>query len=196
MFEEMLRLLEKGRKNRESFDVYSRLISSRMLFLTGEITDKNSNLLAAQILFLDTLDSSRDIHLFINSPGGWVTSGLALYDVMQYVKSDIRTICLGQAASMGAILLAAGTKGKRISLPNSRIMIHQPLGGMQGVVSDIEIHAKEIMRIRERINEILSHHTGQPLDIISRDTDRDFFMSSEEAKNYGIVDEVAVKRPS
>ena len=195
MFDEIIRS-EEGRRSKETLDVYSRLITNRMLFLTGEITDKNANLLAAQILFLDTLDSSRDIHLFINSPGGWVTSGLALYDVMQYVKSDIRTICLGQAASMGAILLASGTNGKRVALPNSRIMIHQPLGGMQGVVSDIEIHAKEIMRIRERIDEILSEHTGQPLDIISRDTDRDFFMSSEEAKNYGSVDEVAVKRPS
>jgi ATP-dependent Clp protease protease subunit len=174
-----------------SLDVYSRLLSNRMVFLTGDIDDEKANLLVAQILFLDTQDSSRDIHFFINSPGGYVSAGLALYDVMKYVRSDIRTICVGQAASMGAIILAAGKKGKRIALPNARILIHQPMGGMEGVVSDIEIHANELIRTRQRLNEILSAETGKPLEIISRDTDRDFFLSAEEAKEYGIVDYVA-----
>jgi len=178
-------------ESKGEMDIYSRLISNRMIFLTGEINDERSNIMVAQLLYLDAKDSSRDIHMFINSPGGMVTAGLALYDVMKYVKSDIRTICVGQAASMGAVLLAAGKKGKRIALPNARILIHQPFGGMEGAVTDIEIHAKEILRIRKRLNEILSQSTGQSLEIISRDTDRDFFLTAEEALEYGIVDAVA-----
>jgi ATP-dependent Clp protease, protease subunit len=186
--------IEKMKATEQSKDVFARLLSSRMLFLTGEINDDKANMIIAQILYLDTIDSTKDIHLFINSPGGWVTSGLAIYDVMQYVKSDICTICVGQAASMGAVLLAAGAKGKRIAMPNVRIMIHQPLGGMEGAVTDIEIHAREILRVRERLNEILSGTTGKSMEIISRDTDRDFFLSAEEAKEYGLVDKVAYKQ--
>jgi len=184
----------KGGKDR-SVDVYSRLLASRMIFLTGAIEDDKANLLVAQILYLNTVDPAKDIQLFINSPGGIVTAGLAIYDVMNYINCDIRTICIGQAASMGAILLASGTKGKRIALPNARIMLHQPLGGMEGAVTDIEIHAKEILRYRKRLNEILSECTGKKLEIISKDTDRDFFLSAEEAKKYGIIDSIADQHP-
>jgi ATP-dependent Clp protease protease subunit len=178
-----------------SFDVNSRLLTNRMIFLTGEIDDDKSNILLSQILYLNALDSGKDIHMFINSPGGIVTAGLALYDVMQYVTCDIRTICIGQASSMGAILLSAGTKGKRLAFPNARIMLHQPIGGMEGVVTDIAIHAREIIRYRQRLNEILASNTGQSMEVISRDTERDFFLTAEEALNYGIIDAIAEKHP-
>ncbi len=184
-------VIEKTKEGERTFDIYSRLLTSRIVFLTGELTDEKANLLVAQLFYLETHDPTRDINLFINSPGGWVTAGLALYDAMQYVSCDIRTVCVGQAASMGAILLAAGAKGKRVALPNARIMLHQPMGGMEGAVTDIEIHAKEILRIRQRLNEILAECTGKPFDIISRDTDRDYFLSAQEAKEYGIIDAVA-----
>ena len=176
-------------------DFYNRLLNNRMVFLSGEVTDQSSDLLVAQLIYLDSVDAHNDIQFFINSPGGYVSAGMAIYDVMQYIRSDVRTICVGQAASMGALLLSAGKKGKRIALPNVRIMIHQPLGGMEGVVSDIEIHAREMLRTRSRLNEILAANTGQPLDVIARDTDRDFFLSAEEARIYGIVDEVAAHHP-
>lgn len=177
-----------------SVDIYSRLLSNRMVFLTGDIDDEKANVLVAQILYLDTVDPAKDIHMMINSPGGYVTAGLAIFDVMRYIRSDVKTICIGQAASMAAVLLGAGTKGKRIALPNARILLHQPMGGMEGAVSDIEIHANEILRVRQRLNEILSESTGQPLDVISHDTDRDFFLSAEEAKQYGLIDYVANRR--
>ena len=195
MAEQIPQIIEHVNGAERHIDIYSRLLTNRMLFLTGEINDDKANLLLAQILFMDTLDSDKDIHLFINSPGGWVTAGLALYDVMKYVRCDIRTVCIGQAASMGAVILAAGAKGKRLALPNARIMLHQPMGGMEGAVTEIEIHAKEILRIRKRLNEILSECTGKSLDIISRDTDRDFFLSAQEAKEYGIIDAVATSYP-
>ena len=191
MEQQIPQIIEKIKGGERFVDLYSRLLNQRMIFLTGEIDDDKANLLLSQILYLNALDSSSDIYLFVNSPGGIVTAGLALYDVMKYVSCDIRTICVGQAASMGAIILSAGTPGKRVALPNSRIMIHQPLGGMQGAVSDIEIHAREILRIRKKLDEILSEATGRSLEIISRDTDRDFFLTAEEAREYGIIDEVA-----
>ena len=191
MEQQIPQIIEKIKGGERFVDLYSRLLNQRMIFLTGEIDDDKANLLLSQILYLNALDSSSDIYLFVNSPGGIVTAGLALYDVVKYVSCDIRTICVGQAASMGAIILSAGTPGKRVALPNSRIMIHQPLGGMQGAVSDIEIHAREILRIRKKLDEILSEATGRSLEIISRDTDRDFFLTAEEAREYGIIDEVA-----
>lgn len=191
MREHATRILESVDAGKRPPDIYSSLMENRMIFLTGDIDDDKSNLLVAQILYLNTVDPKKDIHLFINSPGGVVSAGLAIYDVIRYVGCDIRTICVGQAASMGAILLASGTRGKRFALPNARIMLHQPMGGMEGVVTDIEIHAKEILRIRTRLNEILAACTGQNMDIISRDTDRDFFLTAEEAKQYGIIDIVA-----
>jgi len=175
-------------------DIYSRLLLNRMVFLTGDIDDEKANVLVAQILYLDTIDPTKDIHMIINSPGGYVTAGMAIYDVMNYVRSDVKTICIGQAASMAAVLLGAGAKGKRIALQNARILLHQPMGGMEGAVSDIEIHANEILRVRQRLNEILSESTGQPLDVISRDTDRDFFLSADVAKTYGLIDYVAARR--
>ncbi|HOE63679.1 MAG TPA: ATP-dependent Clp protease proteolytic subunit [Candidatus Sumerlaeota bacterium] len=175
-------------------DIYSRLLLNRMVFLTGDIDDEKANVLVAQILYLDTIDPTKDIHMIINSPGGYVTAGMAIYDVMNYVRSDVKTICIGQAASMAAVLLGAGAKGKRIALQNARILLHQPMGGMEGAVSDIEIHANEILRVRQRLNEILSESTGQPLDVISRDTDRDFFLSADGAKTYGLIDYVAARR--
>lgn len=184
-------IIERVEGMDRSFDIYSRLLTNRMIFLTGEIDDDKANILLAQILYLNTLDPGKDIHMFINSPGGVVTAGLALYDVMQYVKCDIKTICIGQASSMGAILLSAGKKGKRLAFPNARIMLHQPIGGMEGVVTDIEIHAKEILRYRQRLNEILSFCTGQSLEVISRDTERDFFLTAEESMKYGIIDAIA-----
>ena len=175
-------------------DIYSRLLLNRMVFLTGDIYDEKANVLVAQILYLDTIDPTKDIHMIINSPGGYVTAGMAIYDVMNYVRSYVKTICIGQAASMAAVLLGAGAKGKRIALQNARILLHQPMGGMEGAVSDIEIHANEILRVRQRLNEILSESTGQPLDVISRDTDRDFFLSADGAKTYGLIDYVAERR--
>lgn len=176
------------------YDIYSRLLEDRIIFLQGVITDYVANLVVAQMLFLESKDPEKDINLYINTPGGSTTAGLAIYDTMQYVRCDVRTICIGSAFSMGAVLLAAGTKGKRFSLPNARIMIHQPWGGVQGQAADIKIHAEEILKMRDQLNKILSEHTGQPLERIERDTDRDFFMSPEDAKNYHIIDEVIKTR--
>ncbi len=183
-------VIEQTGRSERAYDIYSRLLKDRIIFLGSAIDDIVANTVIAQILFLQTEDPDKDIHIYVNSPGGVVSSGLAIYDTMQYVKPDIATYCVGQAASMGALLLAAGTKGKRYALPNSRIMLHQPMGGFQGQATDIEIHAKEILRMKDTLNAIISGHTGQPLDKIRTDTDRDFFMSGEEAKAYGIVDEV------
>ena len=183
---------ETGRGER-AFDIYSRLLKDRIIFLGGEIEDHMANLVVAQLLFLESEDPDKDIFLYINSPGGAVSSGMAIYDTIQYVKAPISTICVGQAASMGALLLASGEKGKRFVLPNSRIMIHQPLGGFQGQASDIKIHAEEILKIREKLNHILAHHTGQKLEKVQLDTESDFFMASEDAKRYGIVDDI-IKR--
>jgi len=175
-----------------AYDIYSRLLKDRIIFIGTPIDDIVANLVIAQLLFLQMEDVNKDVNIYVNSPGGSVTSGLAIYDTMQFVKCDVATYCVGQATSMGALLLAAGVKGKRFVLPNSRIMIHQPWGGIQGVAEDISIHAKEILRMREKINEILALHTGKPLEKIQKDTDRDYFMSAQEAKDYGIIDEVIV----
>jgi ATP-dependent Clp protease protease subunit len=183
-------VIEQTGRTERAYDIYSRLLKDRIIFLGSPIDDYVANTIIAQILFLQTEDPDKDIHLYVNSPGGIVSSGLAIYDTMQYVKPDISTYCIGQAASMGALLLTAGTKGKRFSLPNSRIMLHQPLGGFQGQATDIEIHAREILRLKDSLNEIIAKHTGQPYEKIRTDTDRDFFMSGAEAKAYGIVDEV------
>ncbi len=183
-------VIEQTGRSERAYDIYSRLLKDRIIFIGTAIDDHVANTVIAQLLFLQTDDPDKDIHLYINSPGGIVSSGLAIYDTIQYVKSDIATYCIGQAASMGALLLSAGTKGKRFALPNARVMIHQPMGGFQGQATDIEIHAREILRIKESLNNILSYHTGQPLEKIRTDTDRDFFMSGIEAKEYGIVDEV------
>lgn len=176
-----------------AYDIYSRLLKDRILFIGTPIDDYVANLVIAQLLFLQMEDKDKDINVYINSPGGSVTAGLAIYDTMQFIRCDVATYCVGQAASMGAVLLAAGTKGKRFVLPNSRVMIHQPWGGAQGAASDISIQAKEILKARDRLNEILAHHTGQSLDRIQKDTDRDYFMSAQESKDYGLVDEVIVK---
>lgn len=173
-----------------AYDIYSRLLKDRILFIGTPIDDYVANLIIAQLLFLQMEEKDKDINIYINSPGGSVTAGLAIYDTIQFLKCDVATYCVGQAASMGALLLSAGTKGKRFVLPNSRVMIHQPWGGAQGAASDISIQAKEILKLRDRINEILAHHTGQPLDKIQKDTDRDYFMSAQEAKDYGLIDEV------
>ena len=183
-------VIEKTGHAERAYDIYSRLLKDRIIFVGTAIDDNVANLIIAQLLFLQSEDANKDINVYINSPGGSVTAGLAIYDTIQYIKPDVCTICIGQAASMGAVLLAAGTKGKRYSLPYSRIMIHQPWGGTQGTASDISIQAKEILRMREELNKILSRHTGQPLDRIEKDSDRDFFMSAAEAKDYGLVDEV------
>ncbi|OPX87904.1 MAG: ATP-dependent Clp protease proteolytic subunit [Pelotomaculum sp. PtaB.Bin104] len=183
-------VVEQTNRGERSYDIYSRLLKDRIIFLGGPIDDYVANLVIAQLLFLEAEDPEKDIHLYINSPGGVVTAGMAIYDTMQYVRPPVSTICLGQAASMGSLLLAAGAQGKRFALPYARILIHQPLGGVQGQATDIDIHAKEILRMREYLNEILSKHTGQPLDKIARDTERDFFMSAQQAKEYGIIDEV------
>ncbi|QWR78199.1 ATP-dependent Clp endopeptidase proteolytic subunit ClpP [Candidatus Magnetomonas plexicatena] len=185
-------VIEQTGRGERAYDIYSRLLKDRIIFLGTAVDDNVANAIIAQMLFLQTEDPEKDIHLYINSPGGVVTSGLAIYDTMQYVRPDIATYCTGQAASMGALLLAAGAKGKRFALPNSRILIHQPMGGFSGQATDIEIHAREILKIRESLNHILVNHTGQPLEKISNDTERDYFMSSEEAKAYGLVDEVIV----
>jgi ATP-dependent Clp protease protease subunit len=183
-------VIEQTGRSERAYDIYSRLLKDRIIFLGTAIDDIVANTVIAQILFLQTEDPEKDIHIYVNSPGGIVSSGLAIYDTMQYVKPDICTYCIGQAASMGALLLGAGTKGKRFALPHSRIMLHQPMGGFQGQATDIEIHAREILKLKETLNGILAHHTGQPLEKIQTDTDRDFFMSGEEAKTYGLVDEV------
>lgn len=187
-------VVEQTNRGERAYDIYSRLLKDRIVMIGSAIEDHIANLVIAQLLFLEAEDPDKDIHLYINSPGGVVTSGLAVYDTMQYIRPDVSTICIGQAASMGALLLAAGAKGKRFALPHARIMIHQPMGGFQGQATDIEIHAKEILKIRERLNEILVHHTGQKAGTIQKDTDRDNFMSSEEAKRYGLIDEV-ITRP-
>lgn len=183
-------VIEQTGRTERAYDIYSRLLKDRIIFIGTVIDDHVANTVIAQLLFLQTEDPDKDIHLYINSPGGIVSSGLAIYDTMQYVKPNIATYCIGQAASMSVLLLAAGAKGKRFALPNSRIMLHQPMGGFHGQATDIEIHAREILRMKETLNRILSTHTGQSLDKIQADTDRDFFMSGEEAKEYGIVDEV------
>lgn len=183
-------VVEQTNRGERAYDIYSRMLKDRIIFIGGPIDDHVADLVIAQFLFLEAEDPEKDIHLYINSPGGVVTAGLAIYDTMQYIKPPVSTICLGQAASMGSFLLAAGTKGKRYALPMARIMIHQPMGGVQGQATDIDIHAKEILRMKDLLNERLAHHTGQHLDKIARDTERDFFMSAEEAKKYGIIDEV------
>lgn len=183
-------VIEQTGRSERAYDIYSRLLKDRIIFIGTAIDDHVANTVIAQLLFLQTEDPEKDIHIYLNSPGGVVSSGLAIYDTMQYVKPDIATYCIGQAASMGALLLAAGAKGKRFVLPHSRVMIHQPMGGFQGQATDIEIHAREILRIKEILNNILTYHSGQPLEKIQTDTDRDFFMSGQEAKDYGIVDEV------
>jgi ATP-dependent Clp protease protease subunit len=187
-------VIEQSSRGERAYDIYSRLLKDRIIFLGTAINDEVANLLIAQLLFLESEDPDKDINFYINSPGGIVTAGLAVYDTMQYIKPDIATVCIGQAASMGAVLLTAGTAGKRYSLPNSRILIHQPMGGFQGQASDIEIQAREILRMKESLNEILQRHTGKNLETIQRDTDRDFFMSGAEARDYGIIDHVIQSR--
>jgi len=187
-------VIEQSSRGERAYDIYSRLLKDRIIFLGTAMNDEIANLIIAQLLFLESEDPDKDINFYVNSPGGLVTAGLAVYDTMQYIKPDIATVCIGQAASMGAVLLAAGTNGKRYSLPNSRILIHQPMGGFQGQASDIEIQAKEILRMKERLNEILMTHTGKQIEDIQKDTDRDFFMSGEEAKKYGIIDHVIANR--
>lgn len=186
-------VIEQTSRGERAYDIYSRLLKDRIIFLGAPIDDIFSNVVIAQLLFLEAEDPEKDINLYINSPGGSVTAGLGIYDTMQYVKPPITTICIGQAASMGALLLAAGTKGKRFSLPNTRILIHQPMGGFQGQATEIDIQAREILKIRGRLNSILSEHTGQSLEKISQDTERDYFMSGEEAKTYGLIDEVIAR---
>ncbi|MEN8233275.1 MAG: ATP-dependent Clp endopeptidase proteolytic subunit ClpP [Thermodesulfobacteriota bacterium] len=187
-------VIEQTPRGERSFDIYSRLLKERVIFLVGQVEDYMSNLIVAQLLFLESENPDKDIHLYINSPGGSVTAGMAIYDTMQFVKPDISTMCIGQAASMGALLLAGGADKKRYCLPHSRVMIHQPLGGFQGQASDIDIHAREILLIREKLNRILAKHTGQSLETISRDTDRDNFLSAEEAVSFGLIDEVLLSR--
>ena len=188
-------VVEQTARGERAFDIYSRLLKERVIFLVGPIDDHVANLVVAQMLFLEAENPEKDISLYINSPGGIVTSGMAIYDTMQFIKPDVSTICVGQAASMGAVLLAAGAKGKRYALPNSRVMIHQPLGGAQGQAADIDIQAREILAMRQRLNEILSKHTGQPIETIARDTDRDNFKSAEAAQAYGLIDQVLERRP-
>ena len=187
-------VVEQTARGERSYDIYSRLLKERVIFIVGPIEDHMANLIVAQLLFLESENPDKDIHLYINSPGGSVTAGMSIYDTMQFIKPDVSTMCTGLAASMGAVLLTAGAAGKRYCLPNGRTMIHQPLGGFQGQASDIEIHAKEILSTRERLNAILAQHTGQPLDVITKDTDRDFFMTAEDSVKYGLVDQVMSKR--
>lgn len=189
-------VVEQTNRGERSYDIFSRLLKDRIIFIGTPIDDNISNLVIAQLLFLEAEDPEKDIHLYVNSPGGVVTSGLAIYDTMQYIKPDVSTICIGQAASMGALLLSAGKNGKRFALPHARILIHQPLGGFQGQATDVDIQAKEILRLREKLNELLVKHTGQPIEKIRQDTERDFFMSPEQARDYGIVDEVIVSKDS
>jgi ATP-dependent Clp protease protease subunit len=188
-------VVEQSGRGERSYDIYSRLLKERVIFLVGPVNDMSANLVVAQLLFLEAENPDKDISLYINSPGGSVTAGMSIYDTMQFIKPDVSTLCVGQAASMGAFLLAAGAKGKRFSLPNSRIMIHQPSGGFQGQSTDIEIHAKEILYLRAKLNEILAHHTGRTADEIDRDTERDNFMSAEQSATYGLIDQVIQNRP-
>ncbi|HET7853534.1 MAG TPA: ATP-dependent Clp endopeptidase proteolytic subunit ClpP [Candidatus Methylomirabilis sp.] len=187
-------VVEQTSRGERAYDIFSRLLKDRIIFLGQPIDDVDANLIIAQMIFLEAEDPEKDIHMYINCPGGSVTAGLAIYDTMQYIKPDVESICMGQASSMGAMLLAAGKKGKRYSLPHARIMIHQPLGGVQGQATDIDIQAREILRVRDEVNRILVTHTGQPLEKIQKDTDRDFFMTAEQAREYGIIDEVIVSR--
>ncbi len=187
-------VIEQSARGERAYDIYSRLLKERVIFLCGPVDDHVANVLVAQLLFLESENPDKDIHLYINSPGGVVTAGLAIYDTMQFIKPDVSTLCIGQAASMGALLLAAGAPGKRHSLPHSRVMIHQPLGGFQGQASDIDIHAREILNARDRLNRILARHTGQALERIAQDTDRDYFMGAEDARMYGVIDQVLSER--
>ncbi len=187
-------VVEQTARGERAYDIFSRLLKERVVFVVGPIEDNMANLIVAQLLFLESENPDKDIHLYINSPGGSVTAGLAIYDTMQFIRCDVSTICVGQAASMGAVLLAAGEKGKRFSLPHSRMMIHQPMGGFQGQASDIDIHAREILLVRERLNGILSRHTGQPMNVIEQDTDRDRFMSADQARDYGLIDSLLKDR--
>ena len=189
-------VVEQTAKGERSYDIYSRLLKERIIFLTGQVEDNMANLILAQMLFLESENPEKDIYLYINSPGGSVTAGMAIYDTMNFIKPDVSTICVGQAASMGAFLLSGGAKGKRFCLPNSRVMIHQPLGGFQGQASDFEIHAREILSIKDKLNRLMAEHTGQPLEVVSRDTDRDNFMTASEAVEYGLVDSVFSNRES
>ena len=187
-------VVEQSSRGERSFDIYSRLLRERIIFLSGEVEDNMANLIVAQLLFLEAENPDKDIHLYINSPGGSVTAGMAIYDVMQFIKPDVSTTCMGQAASMGAFLLNAGAPGKRYALANARIMIHQPLGGFRGQASDIEIHAREIMQIKEKLNRLMAHHSGQDYERVARDTDRDNFLNAEAAREYGLIDSVLIKR--
>lgn len=187
-------VVEQTNRGERSYDIYSRLLKDRIIMLSEEVNDVTASLVVAQLLFLEAEDPDKDIHLYINSPGGSITSGMAIYDTMQHIKPDVSTICVGMAASMGAFLLVAGAKGKRFALPNAEIMIHQPLGGFQGQATDIGIHADRILKIKKKLNTILSERTGQPLEKVEKDTERDYFMEAEEAKNYGLVDEVIIKK--
>ncbi|MCK9397772.1 MAG: ATP-dependent Clp endopeptidase proteolytic subunit ClpP [Methylobacter sp.] len=187
-------VIEQTARGERSFDIYSRLLKERVIFLVGQVEDYSANLIVAQLLFLESENPDKDIHLYINSPGGSVTAGMSIYDTMQFIKPDVSTMCIGQAASMGALLLTGGAKGKRYCLPHSRMMIHQPLGGYQGQASDIDIHAKEILLIREKLNKILSDHTGQPIEKVQQDTDRDNFLSANDAVSYGLIDQVLSSR--
>ncbi|WP_208293529.1 ATP-dependent Clp endopeptidase proteolytic subunit ClpP [Zophobihabitans entericus] len=187
-------VVEQSSRGERAYDIYSRLLKERVIFLSGQVEDNMANLIVAQLLFLEAENPEKDIFLYINSPGGVITSGMSIYDTMQFIKPDVSTICLGQACSMGAFLLTAGAKGKRFCLPNARVMIHQPLGGYQGQASDIQIHAQEMMNVKNRMNQLMSLHTGQPLEVIERDTDRDNFMSAQQAVEYGLVDGVYTKR--
>ena len=187
-------VVEQSGRGERAYDIYSRLLKERIVFLVGPVTDESANLVVAQLLFLESENPDKDISFYINSPGGSVTAGMAIYDTMNFIKPDVATLCVGQAASMGAFLLSAGAKGKRFALPNSRVMIHQPLGGFRGQASDIEIHAREILYLKERLNQMLADHTGQPMETIERDTDRDNFMSAEAAAAYGLIDKVLTSR--
>lgn len=189
-------VVEQSARGERAYDIYSRLLKERVIFLVGPIDDHVANVVVAQLLFLESENPDKDVHLYINSPGGVVTAGLAIYDTMQFIKPDVSTLCIGQAASMGALLLAGGAAGKRYALPHSRVMIHQPLGGFQGQASDIDIHAREILAARDRLNRILAKHTGQALERISQDTDRDYFMGSDDASAYGVIDRVLISRAS
>jgi ATP-dependent Clp protease protease subunit len=188
-------VISKEQEQQLAYDIFSRLLRDRVVFLSGEIDEKKSDALVAQLLFLDGQDADKDIHLYINSPGGIVSGGLAIYDTMQYIHADVATICVGQAASMAALLLAAGAPKKRFALPSARVLIHQPLGGAYGVATDIKIQTQEILRLKKRLNEILVHHTGQPFDKVTADTERDYFMSADEARQYGLIDRVITKKP-
>ncbi|MDE3274065.1 ATP-dependent Clp endopeptidase proteolytic subunit ClpP [Pseudoalteromonas sp. SSM20] len=187
-------VVEQTAKGERSYDIYSRLLKERVIFLTGQVEDNMANLIVAQLLFLESENPEKDIFIYINSPGGSVTAGMAIYDTMNFIKPNISTVCIGQAASMGAFLLSGGTKGKRFCLPNSRVMIHQPLGGFQGQASDFEIHAKEILSIKDKLNRLMAEHTGQPLEVVANDTDRDNFMSAQQAVDYGLVDGILSQR--